>query len=133
MYQSTRPSDNFLDSESDADQARLRNEVLPKSLVFLGKILRTHMMDLKNSNGRNGNENDKSNTNTVNVVIHCDQGKSRSGSIVIAWEMISKKLSYDEALAEVKKCRPLVQPNPAFVEVLRELERTREEFEEYLK
>ena len=52
------------------------------------------------------------------VVVNCAQGKSRSGTMAVAYLMAKQKLSVVEALARVKAHRPLVEPNPAFVRQL---------------
>jgi protein-tyrosine phosphatase len=46
------------------------------------------------------------------VVVHCAAGSSRSGSIVVAWVMRSRSLSFAEALRHVQSIRPVVLPNP---------------------
>src|SRR3989338_424321 len=48
------------------------------------------------------------------IAIHCAAGISRSSSIVIAYLMVSERLSYAQALAEVKEKRPLINPNKGF-------------------
>ena len=49
-----------------------------------------------------------------NVLIHCISGISRSGSIVIAYTMKSKKVSFKEAWNFVKDKRNVVYPNSGF-------------------
>ena len=56
------------------------------------------------------------------LLINCAQGKSRSGTMAVAYVMAKLKLSVDQALALVKERRPLVEPNPAFIRALREFE-----------
>lgn len=56
------------------------------------------------------------------VVVHCAAGSSRSGAIVVAWVMQKKKCSLDEALKEVQALRPVVLPNPGFMEQLKDFE-----------
>lgn len=60
------------------------------------------------------------------IFVHCRQGKSRSGSFVIAWMMYKNNMSFKEALKYVKSKRPLVLPNKGFCEQLLK-------FETYLK
>jgi protein-tyrosine phosphatase len=55
-----------------------------------------------------------------NVVIHCAQGKSRSGTVAIAYLMIAQNMNYREALKYVQEKRPMVQPNPSFETQLQE-------------
>lgn len=57
------------------------------------------------------------------VLVHCNAGISRSASFVIAYLM--KKCNYKtyrEALAYVRKCRPVVSPNRGFEKQLLNLE-----------
>mmetsp|Transcript_58197 Transcript_58197/g.127600 ORF Transcript_58197/g.127600 Transcript_58197/m.127600 type:complete len:153 (+) Transcript_58197:50-508(+) len=57
------------------------------------------------------------------VLIHCNQGRSRSSAVAIAWLMKSSGMSYDAALDMVRHRRhSLVQPNPTFESVLRQLQ-----------
>jgi atypical dual specificity phosphatase len=59
------------------------------------------------------------------VLVHCNAGISRSSSFVIAY-LIQKKLfkSYKDALAHVRKCRPIVAPNKGFEKQLIKLEKS---------
>mmetsp|Transcript_27193 Transcript_27193/g.81904 ORF Transcript_27193/g.81904 Transcript_27193/m.81904 type:complete len:313 (-) Transcript_27193:41-979(-) len=52
------------------------------------------------------------------VVVNCAQGKSRSGTMAVAYVMAKYKLSVSDALARVRASRPLVDPNPTFVKAL---------------
>lgn len=54
-----------------------------------------------------------------NVLVHCQQGVSRSPAIVIAYLIHNLGMSYDQAHALVKWCRPCINPNPGFVAALR--------------
>lgn len=45
-------------------------------------------------------------------------GKSRSATCVIAFLMAKYHISPQEALAQVKQCRPLVEPNDGFMQQL---------------
>ena len=49
------------------------------------------------------------------ILVHCAVGVSRSVSMVIAYLIIKKNMSYDEALKLVKEKRKVAFPNPAFV------------------
>lgn len=53
------------------------------------------------------------------VLVHCQQGRSRSVSLVVAYLMATENLSFDEALESVQLARPIAQPNPSFVQQLR--------------
>jgi protein-tyrosine phosphatase len=57
------------------------------------------------------------------VFVHCAVGMSRSGMVVVAYLMQRDKLSRDDALKAVKAKRDIVQPNPAFMELLAEYEK----------
>ncbi|MBI1917058.1 MAG: dual specificity protein phosphatase family protein [Planctomycetes bacterium] len=54
------------------------------------------------------------------VYVHCAAGRSRSGMVVIAYEMYKRNWTRDEALRFVRSKRPVTQPNPAFWDRLRE-------------
>lgn len=51
--------------------------------------------------------------------VHCAQGVSRSGAVVVDYVMRSQGLDYDAALALVRKGRLVAQPNSAFEAQLR--------------
>lgn len=53
-----------------------------------------------------------------NVLVHCYAGISRSVSIVIAYLMKEKKMSYWQALKYVRNRRHIANPNPSFVQQL---------------
>lgn len=48
------------------------------------------------------------------VLVHCMAGVSRSATVVIAWLMKQREISFTQALEEVKRARPLVRPNATF-------------------
>ncbi|OAX34111.1 phosphatases II [Rhizopogon vinicolor AM-OR11-026] len=54
-----------------------------------------------------------------NVLVHCQQGVSRSPAIVIAYLIHDLGMSYEQAYALVKRRRPCINPNPGFVAALR--------------
>ncbi|KAJ7143932.1 protein-tyrosine phosphatase-like protein [Mycena epipterygia] len=56
------------------------------------------------------------------VLVHCQQGVSRSPSIVIAYLIRNHGMSYDAALAFVKRKRACAKPNPGFARALMEWE-----------
>ncbi|EJD02635.1 phosphatases II [Fomitiporia mediterranea MF3/22] len=58
-----------------------------------------------------------------NVLVHCQQGISRSASIIVAYLIQEEEMSYDEALATVKSKRLCVQPNCGFERTLRTWEK----------
>ncbi len=53
------------------------------------------------------------------VLVHCMQGISRSASIVIAYLMTTRNMSFDEAHAVAVRARPIVKPNSGFLAQLR--------------
>jgi hypothetical protein len=57
------------------------------------------------------------------VFVHCRNGVSRSGMVVVAYLMFKNRWSREEALAFVREKRPVTRPNPAFMELLAEWEK----------
>lgn len=57
-----------------------------------------------------------------NVAIHCAQGKSRSGAVLVAYLMQQEAIGYDEALKMAQKSRSIIQPNASFERELRKRE-----------
>lgn len=55
-----------------------------------------------------------------NVLVHCQLGKSRSVSIVIAYLIKVNRMTYEEAYKFVKEKRKVAFPNLGFVRQLRE-------------
>lgn len=53
------------------------------------------------------------------VLVHCLQGVSRSGAVVVTYTMLALGLEYDAALGVVRRSRPAVSPNPGFADQLR--------------
>jgi hypothetical protein len=50
------------------------------------------------------------------VLVHCEQGRSRSVSVIIAYLLLTNtSTTVEEALAFVKTCRPGAQPNSGFL------------------
>jgi hypothetical protein len=56
------------------------------------------------------------------VLIHCMHGKSRSCTIVAAYLMKYKHMSVDEAINFIKSKRTQIDPNPGYIEQLRQFE-----------
>ncbi|CAA7266110.1 unnamed protein product [Cyclocybe aegerita] len=56
------------------------------------------------------------------VLVHCQQGVSRSAAIVIAYLIAHQAMSYDTALTLVRRKRACVRPNSGFVRALQEWE-----------
>ncbi|KAF7308135.1 Dual specificity catalytic domain-containing protein [Mycena chlorophos] len=57
------------------------------------------------------------------VLVHCQQGVSRSPAVLIAFLIRDKRMSYDAAFAFVKQRRSCIKPNAGFVRALRDWER----------
>ncbi|KAF2658356.1 phosphatases II [Lophiostoma macrostomum CBS 122681] len=56
---------------------------------------------------------------TPKVLVHCLQGISRSGSIIVAYLMQEQSLDYDAALAIARISRSIIMPNSGFADQLR--------------
>jgi len=59
----------------------------------------------------------------ITTYVHCFNGVSRSGFVVVAYEMHKNHWTRNEALQYVRSKRPLVRPHPALMERLLEWER----------
>jgi protein-tyrosine phosphatase len=60
--------------------------------------------------------------NSANVLVHCQQGISRSASMVIAYLIAKENMSLKDALELVKSKRQIVNPNPGFMSHLAQFE-----------
>jgi protein-tyrosine phosphatase len=56
------------------------------------------------------------------VLVHCNQGVSRSASIVIAYLMYKDKVSYSQAYMIAAGARPSIKPNYGFEQQLQKYE-----------
>lgn len=56
------------------------------------------------------------------VIIHCAQGKSRSTAVAAAYVASFTNCAVAEALATIKDCRLMAQPNDAFVHQLERMD-----------
>lgn len=56
------------------------------------------------------------------VFVHCRNGVSRSGMVVVAYYMAREGWPRDEAVGFVRARRPEVRPSPAFMRRLSEWE-----------
>jgi hypothetical protein len=54
--------------------------------------------------------------------VHCRNGASRSGFVVVAYLMYKKNWTRDEALKFARTKRDITRPNPAFMDRLKEWE-----------
>ena len=50
----------------------------------------------------------------TNVFVHCMAGVSRSGAMVVAYIMKTKKLDFYKSMVFTRQRRPMVYPNPGF-------------------
>jgi len=57
-----------------------------------------------------------------NVLVHCQQGISRSAAVVMAYLIRNHSMSFDAAYALVKRKRACTKPNSGFVQCLQEWE-----------
>lgn len=60
--------------------------------------------------------------NKRGVLIHCAHGKSRSCTIVAAYLIKHKNMTTDEALHFIKSKRSQIDPNPGYINQLRQFE-----------
>jgi Dual specificity phosphatase, catalytic domain len=58
----------------------------------------------------------------TNVLVHCQQGISRSATVVMAFLIRYYSMTRDEAFLHVKSWRPIVCPNPGFWRQLEQYE-----------
>jgi atypical dual specificity phosphatase len=56
-------------------------------------------------------------------LIHCQEGISRSVTLALAYRMLTEHISLGKAFADIKLVRPEAEPNPGFLQELRDLER----------
>jgi len=59
----------------------------------------------------------------LTTFVHCRNGVSRSGLVVVAYLMFQHHWTRDQALAYVRSKRSITRPNPAFLELLTAWER----------
>ncbi|KAF9444655.1 phosphatases II [Macrolepiota fuliginosa MF-IS2] len=59
-----------------------------------------------------------------NVLVHCQQGVSRSAAVILAYLIRNRGMTYDSAYAYLKRKRACVKPNPTFIQALQEWEAT---------
>merc|ERR1712062_362157 len=61
--------------------------------------------------------------NGKNVLVHCNMGVSRSGTIAVAYLMKTLQISRKDALKLAKKWRKAIRPNEGFIKQLDEFEK----------
>ena len=62
-------------------------------------------------------------TNNKNIYIHCMAGISRSSTILIAYYMKKYCIPLNQAMKMVSDRRNIIQPNPGFIEQLKDYEK----------
>jgi len=55
----------------------------------------------------------------LNTLVHCQEGRSRSTSMVVCYLIRYQNMTVDSALASIGARRPMVQPNEGFLKKLR--------------
>ena len=55
------------------------------------------------------------------TLVVCTAGRSRSAAVCIGYLIKRKGYTFKDALSKVKKARPLVEPNPGFMDQLAKL------------
>lgn len=56
------------------------------------------------------------------VLVHCAMGRSRSVAAVLAFLMHDQRVSFDQALAFLRRAHPVARPNPGYVLQLQALD-----------
>ena len=92
------------------------------------KYLTVNLLDSENENikkyfDQTGKFIDQAFKNKGKVLVHCHAGISRSSSICLAYIIKYRKISLDKALEIVKKKRDKINPNPGFMQQLREYQK----------
>jgi dual specificity phosphatase 12 len=80
----------------------------------LGSLEADDQQVLKKEGEEKGGERERASR----VLVHCLQGISRSGAVVIACLMRRLDVGYEEALAIARSCRPLITANEGFAKQL---------------
>lgn len=57
------------------------------------------------------------------VAVHCMAGISRSPSVVIAWLILYRGMSYEDAFSLVIRRRSFIRPNTLFTRILKNLKK----------
>jgi len=86
----------------DYGRTNLSKDIFPKCFKFLEKV--------KENNGR--------------VLIHCQSGVNRSASIVLAYLMTYRRMTFKEAFLFLRERRPIVSPHESYMKQLSEYEMT---------
>jgi len=81
--------------------------ILPKALRAIDKVIKVQPQD----------ESDR-----AGVLVHCASGMSRSVSVCMAWLMLRRGATMQEALQTIKGVRREAAPNPGFLQALKLLQ-----------
>lgn len=84
----------------------------PSEKEFMKKVLHSMIPSLVQSTGF---------IPSLKILFHCYAGVSRSASLGITWLAEMESCTYEEALRKVQEKRPQVNPNPGFVEAIKEV------------
>jgi len=84
----------------DYGRTNLSKDVFPRCFKFMNKV--------KENKGR--------------VLIHCQSGVNRSASIVLAYLMTYRQMTFKEAFLFLRERRPIVSPHESYMKQLREYE-----------
>ncbi len=56
------------------------------------------------------------------ILVHCVAGMSRSPTVLMAWMILCKRKSFDEAWRHIANRRPIIRPNDYFMKCLKDLQ-----------
>ncbi|KAF8875647.1 protein-tyrosine phosphatase-like protein [Infundibulicybe gibba] len=87
-------------------------------------ILDQSTVDLKPHLEAACNHIDKALRSGRSVLVHCQQGVSRSPAVVIAYLIRNHGMSFDNAYSLLRRKRACVKPNSGFIKALQEWEST---------
>lgn len=96
---------------------------LPRHGEPLFKVMHVRVDDSPNENIKKYFNSTYNFINRGPTVVHCAAGISRSATIVAAYLMRRFKMTSNQAIAHIKKCRSVVNPNYGFVQQLMRLEK----------
>ncbi|PVZ96481.1 hypothetical protein BB558_007632 [Smittium angustum] len=143
LYPAQITEDLYLGNEYQARNVSLLKKLNIKYVLNLAKEVQGPMSHMENSEIRYKHhrwdhaEDDISNffescfefideaiSSNCNVLVHCQLGVSRSATLVIAYIMHSKKLTFSKAYDYVKSRNPKTCPNLSLIAQLMEYEKT---------
>ena len=87
------------------------NYVLEDNCLYANEIIQ-YSKEIFNLIGLNSDKN---------ILIHCNEGQSRSVSVIIYYLMKKHNYTFDDALEYIKKIKADAKPNSAFQKKLRNL------------